>query len=349
VKKTRARFNSVGTNPHPGPLPFRQREREKVLPCAFALENGAFIPQLDSILPLLGGEGRGEVKRSLSLNWSRFVPLRYRADARALGFLALLGALYVVQWTGLVRHWLLLVLTCILSFVAFIIRHNHIHCRTFSNRHWNSAFEYLLVACTGQAAAGIIAIHNERHHDQYHSDEDCVRSSLVNFRWNWINLAAFFFAAVWNVHRAKPHDIARWKKEKPKLYRRFIAERLAIFIFAGGLLALDWKSTVIYFGIPWLFGQWGIVTINLLQHQGCEHESAYNHSRNVTGRWINWLFLNNGFHTAHHLRPALHWSRLAEFHRNQIEPKMRGDLNQRSILAAIWQQFFAPRKQKELL
>jgi fatty acid desaturase len=55
---------------------------------------------------------------------------------------------------------------------------------------------------------------------------------------------------------------------------------------------------------------------------------------------MNWLFLNNGFHTAHHLRPAMHWSRLGEFHREHVEPNMRSELNHRSLLVSIWKQFF---------
>ena len=85
------------------------------------------------------------------------------------------------------------------------------------------------------------------------------------------------------------------------------------------------------------------MTINLLQHQGCDPASAHGHSRNITGRFINWIFLNNGFHTAHHERPALHWSRLAEYHRKNVAPWVGADLNERSLVAAAWRQFFAPR------
>jgi len=276
----------------------------------------------------------------------RLIPLRHRSDCRTLLFLGALSVLFALQWSGLLRHWLLLPLTCLFCFIAFIARHNHIHCRTFSDRRWNSAYEYLLVLSTGQAAAGIIAIHNERHHDRYHSEADCVRSSLVNLRWNWLNLASFFFVAVYQVHRAKPLDIARWKQEKPLLHRRFVRERWLLYSCLAVLLLIDWRATFIYLGIPWLFGQWGIVTINLLQHQDCDHGSVFDHSRNVTGRFINWLFLNNGFHTAHHLRPGLHWSRLPEFHRKEVAPHMRADLNRRSLLMSIWNQLFARNKRQ---
>jgi fatty acid desaturase len=268
------------------------------------------------------------------------IPLRHGADWRTLGFLGLLGVLFFVQWSGIWRHWWLLVLTCVLSFVACIVKHNHIHCRTFASGAWNRAFEYMLGFCTGQSTAAIIPVHNERHHAQNHSEEDFVRSTLVNCRRNWLNLAVFPLRVVWLVHRNKSADVSRWRQEKPWLWRRVRRERAAVLLFLAVLLVLNWRATLLYFGVPWIFGQWGIVTINLLQHQGCEHESEFDHSRNITGGFANWLFLNNGFHTAHHLRPAMHWSRLAEFHRENVEPRMCPGLNHRSLLACVWKQFF---------
>ncbi len=266
--------------------------------------------------------------------------LRYAADKRSLAFIGLLAALYAAQYTGWVRHPFLFALTCVLSFVAFIVRHNHIHCPTFAERQWNQAMDWILALLTGQPTEGIIAIHNERHHGQAHSDEDGVRSTLVAFRHNWINLVLFFFAAARNVRRKKRMDLMHWRKEHPPRFRRYCVEQ-AMLIASYFLLALwDWRSALVFIGIPFLFGQWCIVTINLLQHQGCDHESKYNHSRNITGTFVNWLFLNNGFHTAHHLRPALHWSLLPDYHRKQVHGWMRADLNQCSLFASIWRQFF---------
>ena len=47
------------------------------------------------------------------------------------------------------------------------------------------------------------------------------------------------------------------------------------------------------------------------------------------------LFLNHGFHTAHHLRPAMHWSLLPDFHRSHVVPQMDPTLDHRSFLSLI--------------
>ena len=294
-------------------------------------------------LPIIRARRSWEYFRTEAL-FPAVMPLRYPADWRSAFFLTLLGVLFFVQWTGFFRHWYLLPTTCVLAFIACVIKHNHIHCRTFSNHYWNRSFEFILAFCTGQSTTAIIPVHNERHHAQNHSDEDCVRSSIVNFRVNWLNMLVFPLLAVWKVYQVKSVDMAHWQRQKPDLYRRARRERIVVLAFIVTLLFLNWRGTLLYLGVPWLFGHWGIVAINLLQHQDCDHHSEYDHSRNVTGRLINWIFLNNGFHTAHHLRPALHWSLLAQFHQRHIESKMRPELNNRSLLISIWKQFIRPSR-----
>jgi len=271
----------------------------------------------------------------------RVVPLRYVADWRSLLFLGTLAALFTAQWSGLLRHWLLLPLTCALAFVACVVKHNHVHCPTFTRRGWNAALGHVLGLLTGHETTGIITAHNVRHHRENQTDRDWVRCSLVGFRWNWLNLLCFPFVAVARMRRDKPSDLADWRVRAPRVYRQALAERLVLYAAIVTLALADWCATLLYLAGPWLFGPWGIVTINLFQHQDCDPRSAHDHSRNVTGRLVNWFLLNNGFHTAHHARPGLHWSRLPPYHRAVVMPRMRPDLETRSLLVATWRQFLA--------
>jgi fatty acid desaturase len=274
---------------------------------------------------------------------SAWIPLRYAEDWRSLGLLVALSGLFVEQWSGAWRHWSLILVSCLLAFVACIIKHNHIHCPSFTLPLWNRCYDLVLSIWTGQSTAAIIPVHNERHHSHSQTHLDFVRASSVNFKRNWLNLLVFPFVVIRLVHRSKASDIARWCREKPGLYARVRFEQWAVLGFVLGLLACDWRATLVYFGIPCVFGQWGIVTINLVQHQDCDQESACDQARNITGRGLNWLFLNNGFHTAHHLAPGLHWSRLPEYHRLFVAPQMRPDLNHRSLLVCVWKQFLCSK------
>jgi fatty acid desaturase len=107
------------------------------------------------------------------------------------------------------------------------------------------------------------------------------------------------------------------------------------------VLLLRPLETLLFVILPWLYGQWGILAINHVQHDGCDPDSEYNQARNFTGRWLNWWVFNNGFHTAHHLRPGLHWSRLRQHHQ-EIRARIDPELNRRSLLAVVFRFYVWP-------
>jgi fatty acid desaturase len=264
--------------------------------------------------------------------------LRYPADARTLLLLLALNVLLVVQWLHIGNAWYLLALTYVLAVVALVAKHNHNHCATFRKDWHNSAFELWLSVLTGNTTSGILTAHNRLHHGHNNSEEDFVRCSLVRRRHNWQNLLAFFFVSVAEMYRHCPDDLKEWRNKRPRLYRQAIAERIATLGCILALAIVDWKATLMYCAGPWLFAQWVLVTINLLQHQDCDFQSEFGHSRNITGTAINWMLLNNGFHTAHHNYPALHWSLLPQAHR-EMAASIRSDLNYRSLWVCAWRRF----------
>lgn len=269
------------------------------------------------------------------------LPLRYSADYRSISFVCTLIFLLASQWLKVIQGWHIYVLTCILAFVACIVKHNHQHCATFKNRTWNKIFQFILSISTGQPSTGIITAHNINHHGKLDSEDDFVRSTLVHTRWNLLNLIMFPIMSVWQMYRNKPSDLQKWKKQNPDLYDQAKAERVITYSFVVTLLVLNWYSTLTYLIVPWVFAQWCLLSINLLQHQDCDIDSQYNHSRNITGKFTNWLLLNNGYHTAHHIKPGLHWSLLPAFHKEQIQGRIASDLEESSLAVALWKQFFS--------
>lgn len=266
-------------------------------------------------------------------------PLRYVADVRTLMFLVVFNVLLAVQWLNVARGWLLLVLTYTLAVVALVVKHNHMHSPTFRGPAWNSAFELWLSVLTAHPCSGIITSHNELHHGKNNTEADFVRCSLVRYRANLLNFLTFFFASVGAMYRNKPADLDNWRTAKPGLYRQAIAERIFTYGFILLLILLNWRSTLMFCLGPWLFGQWFLVTINLLQHQDCDFESQVNHSRNITGSFANWLLLNNGYHTAHHMFPSAHWSKLRAIHERVVAPQLSPALNERSLWLCVWRRF----------
>ncbi len=72
--------------------------------------------------------------------------------------------------------------------------------------------------------------------------------------------------------------------------------------------------------------------INIIQHDGCDTTTEWNHSRNFVGKLFNFFMMNNGFHTIHHNRAGMHWSELARAHDREVVPRMDPTLDERSML-----------------
>jgi fatty acid desaturase len=270
-------------------------------------------------------------------------PLRYTADLRTLMFVGAFNVLLAVQWLHIARGAGFALLTYLLAVVTLVVKHNHMHSPTFRRLAWNSAFEVWLSVLTAHPCSGIITSHNVLHHGKNNTEADFVRCSLVRYRSNLLNFLAFFFASVAAMYRNKPADLHAWRQAKPGLYLQAVVERILTYGSILLLLVLDWRATLTYCLGPWLFGQWFLVTINLLQHQDCDFESPINHSRNITGRFANWLLLNNGYHTAHHMFPSAHWSKLGIIHERVIAPRLASALDERSLWLCIWRRFILGR------
>lgn len=273
---------------------------------------------------------------------SSFPRLRHRADWRTLGFVGLELVLLAGAWSGLLRQPAAVAASWLLAFVCCIVAHNHMHRPLFRSHGWNAIFQLFLMFGSGQPPTGIITAHNERHHGHPDSEFDFVRTSLVRSRWNAVNLLAFPFLSVSAMIREKPDDLKRWKTARPRLYRQALRERSVFYGVMVLLLVVDWRATLLFLVLPWIAAQFMLVGVNLLQHQDCDTASEYDHSRNVTGALANWLLLNNGYHTAHHLRPSLHWSLLPEFHRRHVVPRMNPALDHRSFLGLIVERLRRP-------
>jgi len=272
-----------------------------------------------------------------------FGPLRYAADLRTLAFLTALNILLAVQWLDIFRSAYLLLPTYVLAVVALVVKHNHVHSPTFRTARWNSTFELWLSLLTAHPTSGIITSHNVLHHGQNNTDADFVRCSLVQSRSNFVNLMTFFFASVRTMYRNKTSDLDNWRNSQPNLYRQAMVERTFTYGFLLLLVVIDWRSTLKYCVGPWFFAQWVLVTINLLQHQDCDFSSEFNHSRNLTGGVLNWLLLNNGYHTAHHMFPTAHWSKLPAIHQRVVAPNTDPALHERSLWLCVWRRFVLGR------
>lgn len=273
--------------------------------------------------------------------------LRYRADIRTLGFLTSYGVLVIGQWVFApsgVLGAVLLLMTCVNSWICAVIAHNTVHSPMFKQRWLNKLFQIWVSLSYGFPISDYVPGHNLSHHRFVQQREDVMRTTHVRFRWNLLNLIFFMPAVTPGILRgnAKFKEVmgpraAKWK-------RQLILEGVVVWSVKVLCFVLDWKKALLYVMLPHVFANWGIVSVNFVQHDGCDPEHAVNHSRNFVGKFFNWWTLNNGYHGIHHMIPGKHWSLLPEAHAELVKPQLHPALDQKSLFVYCWKTFVYPGK-----
>lgn len=272
--------------------------------------------------------------------------LRYRADIKTLVFVAIYFGLVAVQWvyapTDLAVAIPLVVLTCWFSFFGAVATHNTVHTPVFHQRWANRLFQVALTLTYGHPVSAYVPGHNLSHHKYTQSRKDVMRTTKTRFRWNLLNGMFFMSRVGKDILFADMRYFKAMYRRNPPWFRQMIFESVVFVGSMGALLFLDWKKFIVYVLIPHQYAAWGIITMNLLQHDGCDENSKYDHSRNFVGKIVNWFAYNNGYHSIHHHHPGLHWSLLPQAHAEQIAPHIHPNLDQKNFLVYLWKTFGWP-------
>ncbi len=279
--------------------------------------------------------------------------LRYRADLRTLAFVAFYFFLATFTWLRIDDPWYivapLVVLNCLFSFFCATIVHNTIHCPIFRKKWMNKAFQVVLSFTYGHPVSAYVPGHNFSHHKHTQSDKDNIRTTKARFRWNLLNQLLFFYLMSFDILKSEMRFVRKMKQEKPAWYKQYLFESILLNGVRLGLLLLDWRAFLFVVLIPHQYAAWGIVGTNYWQHEGCDENHPYNHSRNFTGKLLNWFAFNNGYHGMHHEKPGMHWSLLPEAHKTLIEPHIHPNLNRESLTKYLWESCIWPGKRVDYL
>jgi fatty acid desaturase len=278
---------------------------------------------------------------------SRSPLLAYPEDRRTVVVATLHLALMIAPYAlGLpVRYAILFVPICgVLSFSSWAIIHNHIHVRTFRVAWLNDLGAMLIGLTVGHPPTGLVVTHNMNHHIHIGKDADWSRPANAGGGWGALRLLRY--AVVTPLRMARGRSAPGQADLPPALRRQRTRERWLIYPL--GLVALVLApATFLCFTLPiWIAGSLIFLGVNLLQHDACDPWSETAHSRDFTGRFINFLFFNGGYHTVHHNRPGLHWSRLPAEHRRRLPDRaaVRPDLEMPSLLAYVVRDYLLPRR-----
>ena len=278
--------------------------------------------------------------------------LRHAADRRALGFalahLALVAGTLAAYRDGYPIWFFVAVTGPVLAASAFmqlISVHNAMHSPVFWKKSHNRLWQCALSICIGYPVSIYVPVHNLSHHLGLQTPRDVLRTTEVRHRSNLLNLVHHMAMGTLHLHLLHFAYLAEMRRSRPKWLGQVGWEALAVAIYLTAIaIAVGPLAMLLLVFVPAVAGQWLMVGFGYVQHDGCDHESEYNHSRNFLSPVFNWFICDNGFHTAHHNRPGLHWSLGKQAHRDDVVPHMAPSLDEPSLVAYLWRAFVWPGK-----
>ncbi len=272
--------------------------------------------------------------------------LRYSADIQTLITVVSLFGLIVLQWTWTPPTvWisaLLVVVTCANSFLIAVASHNAVHSPVFRRQWLNSLFQVVLTLGYGHPVSAFVSGHNLSHHRYLQSPRDAMRTGKLRFKWHLLNVLLLPVVVGGAIFKINIKYFKVMRKRNPPLFRQFMLETSVIVVFVSALLVTDPFKFIYTIFIPYQYAVWAITATNMIQHDGCDENSKWNHSRNFVGPVLNFFCFNNGFHTIHHMHPGLHWSLTREAHWRVVSPHIHPALEQRHFCQWVLRAFFLP-------
>jgi fatty acid desaturase len=103
-------------------------------------------------------------------------------------------------------------------------------------------------------------------------------------------------------------------KKHPKAQRLFVSMALLQVALLGVLFWHNWYNALFVFLLPMALSLYLTAWATYFHHVGLETKDHNEASYNILHRGYNLMTGNLGYHTAHHSKQGLHWSKLPELH-----------------------------------
>ncbi len=196
-----------------------------------------------------------------------------------------------------------------LQISAITINHNHHHLNFLHFRLMNRIFESVLYFQTGTSPYSWTLHHNIGHH-KFYLDQEKDTS-----RWkrrNGQKMGRIEYTLC-NAMLIYP-EIVRVGRAHPKIFRKFVWMFFLNNLVLLTLVVLAPLKALIIFIVPMLLMIYVLVDTTYAHHVGLETDHHLEASHNRLAWLYNRCTWNLGYHTAHHMRPGAHWTRLPELH-----------------------------------
>ena len=238
--------------------------------------------------------------------------LKYPADRVPVAIFFTLTLIDVAAYFLISSVWLVLAYWVVMLPVkAFVCpwNHHHQHVPMFRVKALNRILEMSFAFHTGAFTNAWVLHHVHGHHKHY-LDQDADESRWRRRSGTTYNY--FHYTAVTTLTAyTRAYTVGQ---DHPRLRRAFVGYGLLTFAILAALIAFNPLNGIFIFAIPMVTSLTITVAATYRHHSGLDTEDHMLASRNYVGKFHNILTGNLGYHTAHHYRQGVHWSKLPELH-----------------------------------
>lgn len=187
--------------------------------------------------------------------------------------------------------------------------HHHQHVLTFRSNILNRLLEVIYGFQTGVTTKAWFLHHVLGHHKNYLNQEldesrwmnkDGTTKSEIGYTLEVAGTSHYRIFQVGLKHRTHLYD-----------YLIMLALQIVLLAF---LFWFNWFNALFIFLLPMIVGLTLTAWATYEHHSNLDTKNEYEGSRNILDPFYNLMTGNLGYHTAHHVRHGIHWSKLPEFH-----------------------------------
>jgi fatty acid desaturase len=257
---------------------------------------------------------------------------KYKEDrlpvAFALGLTVLDFALYfgVEGWWWLVSYWFLMIVP---KGTISAWSHHHQHVPTFRSTALNRVLEFSHGLHVGLTSNTWLLHHVLGHHVNY------LDQTKDESRWqraDGTRMGALEYSITIAV--TAYYRCIRVGKRFPKHRRVFVTYGMLTLAVLTALVIYKPVHALFLFVLPMAVSMLFTAWVTYDHHAGLDTKNHMEASVNTLNRRFNLLTGNLGFHTAHHYKQSVHWSKLPALHR-ELAPKIAPHLYRKPDFALV--------------
>lgn len=256
---------------------------------------------------------------------------RHSEDRIPVVVITLLFMLDVAAYLILDNIWLLLAYWLLMIWPKGVIcawNHHHQHTPTFKSSTLNRLLELIYALHTGVTSKLWVLHHVLGHHHHY---MDQVKDESRWQRKNGSKMGRYEYTI--NVAITAYYRGYIVGKKHPRPFKIFLISSVITLLVVTALVWYRPLPALFCFVLPMMSSLLFTAWVTYEHHAGLDVDNVFEASYNNTSPIYNLLTGNLGYHTAHHYKQGVHWSRLPELH-EKIKDKIPARLYTNNFLGS---------------